>query len=81
MSILRDVKLNDCPNCGKKASAFMGSSEWGHNVMCCSETCGLAVKKRIEENTNMQEYRDIKHELDDLTNKLYRLKYKGLKRN
>lgn len=37
---------NDCPNCGQKDAedawkgARIGSSEWGHYYLCCSDKCG-----------------------------------------
>lgn len=34
------VQLKPCPVCAKPEGAFMGSSTWGHDISCCSETCG-----------------------------------------
>ncbi len=44
---------NDCPQCGEKdeygawKGARQGSTEWGHNFMCCSEACGKRLGIRI----------------------------------
>ncbi len=37
-----------CANCGKIDGGFMGSTEWEHDYMCCSNRCGFRLKKRIE---------------------------------
>lgn len=37
-----------CTNCGKMDGGFMGSTEWGHGYRCCSNRCGMRLKKRIE---------------------------------
>jgi hypothetical protein len=37
-----------CANCGKIDGGFMGSSRWGHDYKCCSDRCGMRLKKRIE---------------------------------
>jgi len=34
-----------CQNCDSGKGATMGSSDWGHSVMCCSDECGNAVAK------------------------------------
>jgi hypothetical protein len=38
----------DCANCGKKNGGYMSSTEWRHNHLCCSNACGMRLKKRIE---------------------------------
>lgn len=38
----------DCPNCGKEQGAVMGSTNWGHGHMCCSEACGKHMGMKIE---------------------------------
>lgn len=48
MSHKRYYMADDCPNCGQQdkewewKGARMGSTTWGHDYMCCSETCGVA---------------------------------------
>ena len=37
-----------CANCGKIDGGFMSSSAWGHDYKCCSDRCGIRLKKRIE---------------------------------
>lgn len=37
-----------CANCGKIDGGFMSSSAWGHDYKCCSDRCGMRLKKRIE---------------------------------
>ncbi len=37
-----------CANCGKIDGGFMGSTRWGHDYQCCSDRCGLRLKKKIE---------------------------------
>lgn len=40
--------VDDCPMCGQKdeenlyKGARVGSSDWGHSYLCCSEKCGRA---------------------------------------
>ena len=44
---------HECPQCGQKdekgmwRGARLGSSEWGHNFMCCSDECGKALATRV----------------------------------
>jgi len=37
-----------CANCGKINGGFMGSTRWKHNYKCCSDRCGMRLKKRID---------------------------------
>ncbi len=40
-----------CPNCtplGRKRLAYMGSSEWRHGQIVCSNACGIRLDQRIE---------------------------------
>lgn len=41
------LNLGPCANCGKEGSAFMGSSAWGHDHMCCSDACGKRLAAKI----------------------------------
>lgn len=41
------IQYGPCPNC-EKGQAYMGSSEWGHSHLCCSNACGIRLGKRIE---------------------------------
>lgn len=36
-----------CPNCDKPESAVMVSSRWGHDVLCCSEKCGVEFGEKL----------------------------------
>lgn len=42
-----EYRPDDCKNCGKKARGVMGSSEWGHDYLCCSDACGIRLGKKI----------------------------------
>ena len=55
--IFSEQKIDDCPECGAKESAFMGSSEWGHSIACCSDDCGQKIANKIEENTNKKYFK------------------------
>ena len=37
-----------CANCGKIDGGVMGSTRWEHDYSCCSDRCGMRLKKRIE---------------------------------
>jgi len=41
------IQLEDCPVCGEKEGAAMGSSSWGHDVRCCSDKCGYIMRDRL----------------------------------
>jgi hypothetical protein len=47
----------DCPNCGIKEGACMGMSEWGHDIPCCSDECGKAIKRKLKKNESRPEYK------------------------
>jgi hypothetical protein len=68
---------NDCPNCGKKEGAIMGSSTWGHSISCCSEECGAAVSDKIKKNCDSKAYRNAVKKLEKAENFVRRLKYKN----
>jgi hypothetical protein len=36
-----------CPNCNKPGSAIMLSSSWGHDVLCCSQQCGIEFGTKL----------------------------------
>lgn len=44
----RQINNPPCANCGKPGGGFMGSTAWEHDYRCCSNRCGLRLKKRIE---------------------------------
>jgi len=68
----------DCPNCGREKGAFMGSSEWGHSIGCCSDECGHEVKKKIDKNESSEEYKKKLRQFYNLKNKLIEMRYKGI---
>lgn len=72
------VKIEDCPNCGAKESARMGSSKWGHDIMCCGDDCGFAVAKKIEENENNPEYQKALERLWKLKEEITDMRYDGI---
>lgn len=37
-----------CANCGKENGVLRNSTAWGHSYYCCSEACGIRLKKRLE---------------------------------
>lgn len=41
-------KSGPCSNCGRDGGAFMGSSEWGHDFMCCSRACGRRLAHKLQ---------------------------------
>lgn len=45
-------RASACPGCGKPDAARMGSSAWGHGMMCCGEACGLKVRDALAEMRN-----------------------------
>lgn len=36
-----------CGNCGKERRGYMGSSAWGHSVLCCSKACGVRYGAKL----------------------------------
>ncbi len=69
--------VEDCPNCGEKdelnqwKGARMHSSSWGHPYACCSDACGVALKKsrKLKELTLMDkqiQLSGLRHELSVL---------------
>lgn len=68
----------DCPECGKKEGAFMSASEFGHDVSCCSQECGLAIAKKIERNRESSEYKNAVEEYHAAKDKMLGAKYKDV---
>ena len=73
-----EVKHDPCPNCNKPEGAFMGSSEWGHNLLACSDGCGFEIKGKIEQNMSTQEYKITLDQFYTLKAKLFKLWHKGI---
>jgi len=48
-----------CPNCGAPKGAIMGSSNWGHNITCCGDKCGLEIRDKLESNLSSVRYRAL----------------------
>ena len=71
------ITHNDCPVCKKKEGARMGSTEWQHNVYCCSDECGLKIKDNIEKNTNTKKYRKMVKKYYKLFSKIHKHRLKG----
>jgi hypothetical protein len=71
----------DCPNCGKKNGAVMGSSNWRHNIICCSDECGMAIKEKLKKNTSNKEYEKAESKYHKAKRVLKNLKYKGIPLN
>ena len=78
MSCCNYAKLEDCPNCGAKEGARMGSSSWGHNLSCCGDECGKAVAKKIETNVSKRKYKKKLQKYYDLKEELRALRYEGI---
>lgn len=75
----REIQPNDdCPNCGKKEGAYMGSTKWGHSVSCCSDACGEEINKKLKLNKSTNEYEKSERRLRKLESHLLKLKYKGI---
>lgn len=70
--------LPDCPNCGKKEGANMGSTEWRHDISCCSNECGEAIRVKLEDNRNSVEYKNAIDEYRKAKEKVMAIKYKGI---
>jgi len=74
----QEIKNEDCPSCGKTEGAYMGSSSWGHSIVCCSDECGLKVAKKIKENVNKKEYEDKFDKYYELQSELKAMRLKGI---
>lgn len=70
-------KRDDCPNCKTKEGAIMSSSEWNHGIICCSDSCGEAISKKIEINTSSKEYQKAIDVMEKAKDKARSIKYKG----
>lgn len=73
-----EPKRDDCPVCGKKEGATMVSSRWGHDFTCCSDSCGIELRERLEKNTRKPEYHHALVEFEEAREKVRQLKYQGL---
>ena len=71
------IKADDCPNCGKKEGATMGSTAWGHSITCCSDKCGLEIQEKLEENTATKEYEQALGAMYKAKAKVREIKYRG----
>lgn len=62
----------DCLACGKKEGGFMGRSVWGHDVLCCSDKCGEAVRDALAKMRQDDRYkffaRMLEHAEAEMTN-------------
>ena len=72
----QEIQYEDCPNC-KTGKAFMGSSSWGHNIMCCSDKCGEDIAEKIEANTSSNKYRKAVESLERAKDRVRSIKYRG----
>ena len=73
-----EQKREDCPECGAKEGAFMCSSEWGHNISCCSPECGQKVQQKIIDNTSKKHYNKLLGRYYSLGHKLEEMRLKGV---
>ncbi len=71
-----------CANCGKADGGYMSSTIWEHSYKCCSNRCGMRLKKRIEngmyppsEPTREREQR-LRYRIKHLEKQLILLGYK-----
>lgn len=69
--------LGDCPICGKKEGASMGSSSWGHNIECCSQECGERLGEIIKQNIDKKKYRKAVKALEKAKDRVRKIKYDG----
>jgi hypothetical protein len=74
-----DRVREDCPVCGKKEGATQGATSWGHSYSCCSDECGMELKKRLDILHNSKEYKTIKKIVEDNKNKLDSMELKVTK--
>jgi len=60
----------DCPGCGNPAC--LGKSVWGHDILCCSDKCGEAVRDALAEVRRDDRYkffaRMLEHAEAEMTN-------------
>ena len=73
-----EIKIESCPNCGKHRGASCGSSEWGHNISCCSDKCGLAIGAKLKKNESTLTFKTTVRQLNQLRIRLDELRYKGI---
>lgn len=78
MHYSREIILNDCPNCGSKAGAFMGSRAWGHSITCCSDKCGEEIQAKLLKNEEKPEYKKMLKKIYKLRSKALEIRYKGI---
>lgn len=73
-----EIQREDCPGCGAKEGAFMGSSEWGHSIVCCSDKCGHKITKLIDKNIRKKQYKKKLQEYYDLDSDLKEMRLDGI---
>lgn len=69
-------KRQDCPVCGKKEGAFMGSTSWGHNYSCCSDSCGIELKNKLDILHNSKEYKNLQKIIEENQEKMEKMELK-----
>jgi len=72
------IDIDPCPNCGKDHGATQCNHEWGHNIMCCSDFCGIAVKEKIEKNESTLEFKTALRQYHQLKIRLHEIRYRRI---
>lgn len=72
------IEIGNCPNCGKECGACCGSTDWGHNISCCSDKCGIAIGAKLKKNESTLEFKTTMRQCNQLKIRLHELRYKKI---
>lgn len=68
-----EMKHDDCPICGLKEGATMGSSRWGHNYTCCSDECGLELERQLNSLYRSKYWKTLEKKRDKITSQMKKI--------
>lgn len=74
------TRLPDCPVCGKKEGAYMGSSMWHpFDGSACSDVCGEAARDALTTLMSSEVYRKVQDRLHNLQQELTLMRWKAVR--
>jgi len=72
-----DIARGYCMNCGKKEGGLIGSSEWGHHHVCCSDDCGKELGKKLDKFYKSKKYKKLQKAVNKAESKVAKACYKS----